>query len=82
MLENRHVGDLGNIETVSKRVTPVTIIDTLITLEEGLENDISGRAIVVHADEDDLGMGGNDGSLKTGNAGARLACGIIHAINY
>jgi len=82
MLENRHVGDLGNIETVSKRVTPVTIIDTLITLEEGLENDISGRAIVVHADEDDLGMGGNDGSLKTGNAGARLACGIIHPINY
>merc|ERR1711976_888521 len=82
MLENRHVGDLGNIETVSKRVTPVTVIDTLITLEEGLENDISGRAIVVHADEDDLGMGGNDGSLKTGNAGARLACGIIHPINY
>ena len=32
---------------------------------------ITGRSLVVHADKDDLGRGGDAGSLATGNAGAR-----------
>lgn len=35
---------------------------------------------MIHADEDDLGKGGHELSLTTGNAGSRLACGEIKLI--
>jgi len=33
--------------------------------------------VILHKDEDDLGLGANEDSLKTGNAGERIACGVI-----
>jgi len=73
--ENRHAGDLGNIEAGSDGVAKIDIKDSQIPLTG--ENSIVGRAIVVHKDVDDLGKGGFEDSLTTGHAGARLACGVV-----
>lgn len=54
----------------------MTIIDHFLQLR-GYKYNIIGRSVVIHKDEDDLGRGGNIESLKTGNAGKRLACGVI-----
>ncbi|KAI0075099.1 hypothetical protein K474DRAFT_1625088 [Panus rudis PR-1116 ss-1] len=71
----RHVGDLGNIQTDENGDAKFTFEDRLISLNGPLS--IIGRSVVVHSGTDDLGKGGNDESLKTGNAGGRAACGVI-----
>ena len=42
---------------------------------------IIGRTIVLHQNQDDLGLGINAASLTTGNSGNRIACGIIGILN-
>ncbi|KAG1808991.1 superoxide dismutase [Suillus variegatus] len=71
----RHVGDLGNIESDEYGTATISFQDSLISLNG--PTSIVGRAVVVHAGTDDLGNGGNEESLKTGNAGGRAACGVI-----
>lgn len=81
--ENRHVGDLGNVEAGSDGVAKFSFVDKLISLEG--ETNIVGRSLVVHKGEDDLGKGVGDKkeeSLKTGNAGERSACGVVGGFNY
>ncbi|QKX64455.1 uncharacterized protein TRUGW13939_11629, partial [Talaromyces rugulosus] len=73
--EDRHVGDLGNFQTDSMGDSTGSLEDRLVKLV-GPES-VIGRMTVVHAGTDDLGRGGNEESKKTGNAGGRLACGII-----
>lgn len=76
----RHVGDLGNIFTNSDALpTEILIHDKMISLNPNSKANILGLAVVVHSGKDDLGKGGDTGSLKTGNAGSRVACGIIKA---
>ena len=83
----RHVGDLGNITANKNGVAKKTFFDHKIKLKG--RNSIIGRSVVIHQDEDDLGLGGVDRfgnivdpdlrkeSLITGNAGPRIACGVI-----
>ncbi|KAH0461310.1 hypothetical protein IEQ34_008885 [Dendrobium chrysotoxum] len=71
--EVRHAGDLGNIVANDEGIAEATIVDNQIPLEG--PNSVVGRAFVVHELEDDLGKGGHELSLTTGNAGGRLACG-------
>eukprot|EP00092_Neocalanus_flemingeri_P000591 GFUD01000628.1.p1 GENE.GFUD01000628.1~~GFUD01000628.1.p1 ORF type:complete len:241 (-),score=63.39 GFUD01000628.1:249-971(-) len=71
----RHVGDLGNILAGEDGVAIIDVEDSQISLN-GL-NSVIGRGVVIHAGKDDLGKGGDEGSLKTGNAGGRVACAVI-----
>ncbi|KAK4741892.1 hypothetical protein SAY87_025480 [Trapa incisa] len=73
--EIRHAGDLGNIIANADGVAEATIVDNQIPLSG--PNSVVGRALVVHELEDDLGKGGHELSLSTGNAGGRLACGVV-----
>ncbi|KAF3950756.1 hypothetical protein ACB098_08G109300 [Castanea mollissima] len=73
--EVRHAGDLGNIIANADGVAEATIVDNQIPLSG--PNAVVGRALVVHELEDDLGKGGHELSLTTGNAGGRLACGVV-----
>lgn len=75
LAEQRHVGDLGNVVAGADGVANIQFTDNLISLYG--ERCIIGRALVIHAGEDDLGLGGNEESRKTGNAGGRLGCGVI-----
>lgn len=72
---DRHVGDLGNVVANATKKALVEITDSIISLNGA--NNIIGRTLVVHADPDDLGKGGHELSKTTGNAGARVACGVI-----
>jgi Cu-Zn family superoxide dismutase len=84
----RHLGDLGNIVANNLgEVVNQVIYDKHLRLWG--KYGIVGRSVVIHADPDDLGRGGIDDkghvinkkvhkeSLLTGNAGKRLACGVI-----
>jgi Cu-Zn family superoxide dismutase len=66
--EERHVGDLGNIEADADGKATYKRVDKLIALSG--PHSILGRAIIVHANPDDF-------SQPTGNAGGRIGCGVI-----
>ncbi|XP_043705282.1 superoxide dismutase [Cu-Zn], chloroplastic-like [Telopea speciosissima] len=74
--EVRHAGDLGNIvANVNTGVAEATIVDNQVPFIGS--NAVIGRAFVVHELKDDLGKGGHELSLTTGNVGGKLACGVV-----
>jgi superoxide dismutase, Cu-Zn family len=65
----RHVGDLGNIEADENGHARYSAVDPALSLDG--PHSIIGRSVVVHAEADDLT------SQPSGDAGTRLACGVI-----
>ena len=65
--KQRHTGDLGNVTEGSYRYV----------LKDVLVEDLFGRSVIIHADEDDYGLGGFEDSLTTGHSGKRIACAVI-----
>jgi Cu-Zn family superoxide dismutase len=65
----RHTGDLGNVNMRRPR--------RRYTLKNLRPSELFGRSLIVHADRDDLGLGGHDDSLTTGHSGARIGCAIF-----
>lgn len=65
----RHVGDLGNLAADGKGHAHYERVDTVISLEG--PDSIIGRSVIVHANADDYH------TQPTGNAGGRIACGVI-----
>ncbi|MEO8629240.1 MAG: superoxide dismutase family protein [Betaproteobacteria bacterium] len=67
---HRHAGDLGNLKADANGVAVYHAEITGISLAT-TEDSIIGRAVIVHAGTDDFT------SQPAGNAGARVACGLI-----
>ena len=71
----RMVGDLGNIQGDDSGICNVDLSDKMVKLLG--PHSVIGRSIVVCAGADDGGRGGHENSLTTGNAGPRIAYGVI-----
>ncbi len=79
--KTRHFGaDFGNIEVKPDGTATLDFVDPETKLIGPYS--VIGRSLVLHAGEDDLGLGGDEESLKTGNSGPRVACGIIGLAEY
>lgn len=71
--KSRHAGDLiNNLIFDENGHFHYKYFDSKIQIPQ-----IWGRSIVIHENEDDLGLGMNEESLLTGNSGKRIAYGII-----
>lgn len=65
----RHAGDFGNVRADARGHAVYERLDTQIALTG--PDGIVGRAVIVHAGRDDLR------SQPSGDAGARVACGVV-----
>ena len=72
--EGHHAGDMPNLHVPANGELTVEVVNAAITLEKGKPNsvfDADGSAIVIHAGKDDYK------SDPAGDAGGRIACGLI-----
>jgi Cu-Zn family superoxide dismutase len=65
-----HAGDLGNLKTDESGKARLEVSVSGVTIN-GAKNPILGRSVIIHENQDDLK------SQPAGNAGNRIACGVI-----
>ena len=70
----RHAGDMGNLLFDERGRAEIDVMVSGISTSSGKPDNIIGRALIIHMDRDDLKTD------PTGNAGGRVACGVITAI--
>ena len=68
--EQRHLGDLGNIEVDADGNGKLELTIPGANLQPGHAHSFLGRSIIIHEKAD-------DGGQPTGNAGGRIGCGVI-----
>ncbi len=68
-VEERHVGDLGNIEADENGNAKLDVVDSHLAFSGA--SSVIGRGVIVHEKADDMS------TQPTGAAGSRLACGVI-----
>ncbi len=72
--DGAHAGDMPNLHIPQSGDLAVEVLNAAITLEKGKPNsvfDADGSALIVHAGSDDYKTD------PTGEAGGRIACGVI-----
>jgi superoxide dismutase, Cu-Zn family len=69
-VDPHHAGDFGNV-TADDNGTVKTEFTTRSVAVEAGANSAVGRAVILHANPDDLK------TQPTGNAGGRIACGVV-----
>jgi len=71
--EGHHAGDMPNFTVKANGTAKFTVVNTSVNLDNDAHSVFAngGTALVIHAQADDLK------SDPAGNAGARIACGVI-----
>ena len=72
--DGQHAGDMPNLHVPASGEIQVEVLNAAVTLAKGPANsllDADGSAMVIHAQADDYK------SDPTGEAGGRIACGVI-----
>jgi Cu-Zn family superoxide dismutase len=70
-IEPFHLGDIGNVQLDASGKGRLKLETKLWSVGTGDANDVIGKAIMVHDKADDFT------TQPTGNAGARIGCGVI-----
>ena len=66
-----HLGDIGNMTVNDRGMGKIELTTNLWEMNTGSDIDVVGKAIIAHAGADDFV------SQPSGNAGARIGCGVI-----